>query len=75
MLTSSVAACTENVVLRLVGVLDDSTYGRVRDAVIKAAIDRPGAVIIDIDGLKVRSDRALAVFTSARWHVRSGPMS
>jgi len=59
--------------MRLVGVLDNSTYDQLRDAVIKAAMDRPAAVIIDIDGLDVRSDSALAAFTSARWQVPQWP--
>lgn len=55
------------------GVLDSSTYRTVRDAVIKAAIDEPRAVIVDINGLRAPSASAWTVFTSARWHVSVWP--
>jgi anti-anti-sigma regulatory factor len=73
MLTTSVEARADNIVMRLVGVLDARTYAQVRDEVLKAAVDAPAAVIIDIDGLEVRSDRGWSVFTSARWHVQQWP--
>lgn len=55
------------------GVLDSFTYGTVRDAVIKAAIDEPQAVIVDINRLHAPSASAWTVFTSARWHVSVWP--
>lgn len=55
------------------GVLDSSTYRTVRDAVIKAALDEPRAVIVDVDCLSVPSPSAWVVFTSARWHVSIWP--
>ena len=55
------------------GVLDSSTYRIVRDTVIKAAIDEPQAVIVDVNGLHVPSASAWTVFTSARWHVSVWP--
>lgn len=73
MLTTSIEARTDDIVVRLIGLLDARTYGQVRDEVIKAAADGPAAVIIDIDGLEVSSDRAWSVFTSARWHVPQWP--
>jgi hypothetical protein len=73
MLSISVDTCTDNIVMRLVGVLDDRTYRQVHDAVTKAAVDGLPAVIIDVDGLEVPSDRAWAVFTSARWRVPPWP--
>jgi len=73
MLSISVDTCTNNIVMRLVGVLDDRTYRQVHDAVIKAAVDGLPAVIIDVDRLEVHSDRAWAVFTSARWRVPPWP--
>jgi hypothetical protein len=73
MLSISVDTCTDNIVMRLVGVLDDRTYRQVHDAVIKAAVDGLPAVIIDVDGLEVHNDRAWAVFTSARWRVPPWP--
>lgn len=60
-------------ILKVEGVLDSSTYRTVRDTVIKAAIDEPRAVIVDIDGLRAPASSAWAVFTSARWHVSVWP--
>jgi anti-anti-sigma factor len=63
-----------NVPILLVdGVMDSSTYRSVRDAVIKAALDEPRAVIVDVNRLSVPSDSAWSVFTSARWHVSVWP--
>src|SRR6516165_3135014 len=55
------------------GVLDSSTYRSMRDAVIKAALDEPLAVIVDVNDLSVPSESAWSVFTSARWHVSIWP--
>jgi hypothetical protein len=55
------------------GVLDGSTYRSVRDIVIKAALDEPLAVIVDVDRLCVPSSSAWSVFTSVRWHVSIWP--
>jgi anti-anti-sigma regulatory factor len=60
-------------VLRLRGKLNARTYVPIRDAVIKAALDRPSAVIIDVNELEVPDDSSWAVFTSARWHVQQWP--
>jgi hypothetical protein len=51
------------------GVLDSSTYREVRDTVIKAALDEPRAVIVDVSRLRASAESAWSVFTSARWHV------
>lgn len=55
------------------GVLDSSTYRGLRDTVIKAALDEPPAVIVDVDRLAVPAATAWTVFTSARWHVSIWP--
>lgn len=60
-------------ILVVEGELDSSTYRTVRDAVIKAAIDEPQAVIVDINGLRAPTSSAWTVFTSARWHVSVWP--
>lgn len=60
-------------VVHLAGVLNSHTYREVRDAVIKAALDHPDAVIVDVSDLAVPAQSAWAVFTSARWHVRTWP--
>jgi anti-anti-sigma factor len=60
-------------ILTVEGVLDSSTYRTIRDAVIKAALDEPRAVIVDINRLHAPSATAWTVFTSARWHVSIWP--
>ncbi len=60
-------------ILLVTGVLDSSTYRSVRDAVIKAALDEPRAVIVDVDRLSAPAASAWTVFTSARWHVSIWP--
>ncbi|PQM46682.1 hypothetical protein C1Y40_03119 [Mycobacterium talmoniae] len=55
------------------GVLDSSTYLQLRDSVIKAALDEPSAVLVDVAALEVPSLSAWSVFTSARWHVSTWP--
>lgn len=60
-------------ILIVEGLLDSSTYRTVRDTVIKAAIDEPRAVIVDVNRLHAPSASAWTVFTSARWHVSVWP--
>jgi anti-anti-sigma factor len=55
------------------GVLDSSTYLNARNAVIKAALDEPRAVLVDVTALDVPASSAWSVFTSARWHVSTWP--
>jgi hypothetical protein len=59
--------------LTLDGLLDGTMYVPLRDTIVKAALDEPPAVIIDVTGLTVRDDPAWAVFTSARWQVADWP--
>jgi hypothetical protein len=63
----------DHVLLTIAGILDRLTYHRVRDNVIKAALDEPTAVIVDVNALQVPALSAWAVFTSARWHVSVWP--
>ncbi|BBY45892.1 STAS domain-containing protein [Mycolicibacterium celeriflavum] len=55
------------------GLLDSRTYRPLRDRIIKAALDEPTAVIVDVTTLDVPAESAWAVFTSARWHVDRWP--
>jgi hypothetical protein len=55
------------------GVLDGSTYLSVRDAVVKAALDAPPLIVVDVTALQAPSPSAWAVFTSARWLVGNWP--
>jgi hypothetical protein len=68
--TSSVA---DTRVLTIDGVLDDTTYIPLRDAIVKEALDEPPAVVIDVTGLTVRDDPAWSVFTSARFQISEWP--
>lgn len=63
----------DTAVLVVEGVLDSLTYRELRDAVIKAALEEPRAVIVDVNRLSVPSASAWSVFTSARWHVSTWP--
>jgi anti-anti-sigma factor len=65
--------CQDVAVLTVSGVLDGTTYRTLRDAVTKAALDEPRAVVVMVDDLSVPSDSAWSVFTSARWHVSTWP--
>jgi hypothetical protein len=60
-------------VLSMEGVLDSTTYATVRDCIIKAALDEPAAVIVDVSALDIPAGSACAVFTSARWQVSRWP--
>jgi hypothetical protein len=53
--------------------LDTVTYLALRNAVIKAALDHPRVVLVDVTGLRVPAPSAWSVFTSARWHVSTWP--
>ena len=55
------------------GVLDGTTYLTLRNAIVKAALDEPRAVVIDVSALSVPAPSAWAVFTSARWLVSVWP--
>jgi anti-anti-sigma factor len=55
------------------GLLDSTTYLKLRDTVIKAALDQPRAVLVNVDALGVPASSAWSVFTSARWHVSTWP--
>ncbi len=59
--------------LTVAGRLDSTSYRPLRDCIVKAALDEPPAVIVDINDLAVPAESALAVFTSARWHVARWP--
>src|SRR6476646_1404929 len=67
------SAAGPSTVLSADGRLDATTYLMLRDTIIKAALDEPHAVIVDVNGLEVAQESAWAVFTSARWHVKRWP--
>ena len=55
------------------GVLDATTYLRLRNRIINAALDEPAAVVVNISALRVPTPSAYSAFTSARWHVSRWP--
>jgi STAS domain-containing protein len=61
------------IVLVADGVLDSTTYTWMRNEILEAALDEPDAVIVDVSRLDVPAPSALAVFTSARWHIGQWP--
>lgn len=67
--TAGVDGCA----LTVVGVLHGSTYAGLRDTIIKAVLDEPRSLIIDVTGLTYRDESVLAVFTAARWQVGEWP--
>lgn len=69
----SIGAIRTTVVLTVGGVLDTSTYRMLRDRVIKAALEEPPAVIVDVTALEVPTESGWSAFTSARWHVGTWP--
>lgn len=72
-LTIAADAMGASAVLTPHGVLDSSTYRSLRDRIIKAALEEPQAVIVDVTDLVVPAESAWVVFTSARWHVGTWP--
>lgn len=58
----AVSARGRAVVVEPVGRLDDSSYGQLRDVLLEQAAEHPDLLVVDLDGLGVRSAPALAVF-------------
>jgi hypothetical protein len=65
--------CDEAAVLLVDGTLDSSTYRELRDLVIKAGLEEPRAVVVNVTALRVPAPSAYAVFTSARWQISRWP--
>jgi STAS domain-containing protein len=60
-------------VLTAQGALSYTTYVQLRNAIVKAALDEPAAVVIDVTGLVIKDETALAVFVTAHWQVAEWP--
>lgn len=60
-------------VVRVRGRLTLTTYGSLRDTLLKLAMDQPRAVIADICGLSIGTASALSVFTSVWMQVGDWP--
>lgn len=71
--TTRTDLATGAILLGVDGILDRANYRTLRDTIIKAALEEPRAVIVDINLLAVPYESSLAVFTSARWHIVRWP--
>jgi anti-anti-sigma factor len=73
--TLAVSARTEQsvVVLTADGLLDAGSSPALRDAIMKATLDEPSAVIVDVSALQVPDESAWSTFMSARWQVDTRP--
>ncbi|WP_242455844.1 sulfate transporter [Mycolicibacterium sp. P1-18] len=67
------AVASGHTTLVMDGVLDATTYRTVRDAVVKAALDAPPLILVDVTALWAPASSAWSVFTSARWLVVDWP--
>lgn len=61
------------VLLSPAGMLDSGSYLTLRTALVKAAVEEPTAVLIDVDELVVPAASAWSVLTSAQWMVSTWP--
>lgn len=55
------------------GALELATYAQLRDALLKAALEMPRAVIVDVAALRVPTDATLTVFSSVWMQVSDWP--
>jgi anti-anti-sigma factor len=67
----SVAARREQSVLVLTvdGVLDPSNSAALRDSIVKATLNEPSAVIVNVSALQVPAESAWSAFVNARWQI------
>ncbi len=61
------------VVLTLEGELDAAHSTAVHERILKATLDDAAAVIVNVSGLKVRTESAWSTFMGAYWQVGSAP--
>ena len=61
-----------NVLMQAEGSLDARTYLPLRDAVVKAALEQPEGVIVDVSRLSVDDSSAWTVFISVRRQLPDG---
>lgn len=60
-------------VLAISGTLDSTTYLAVRDAIVAAAVDTAGPLVVDVRTLSVPARSAWSVITSAAFMIRRWP--
>lgn len=56
-------------VLTVEGVLNTANSAALRDCIVKATIEKPSAVMVNISGLKVPAEAAWTAFLAARWQL------
>jgi anti-anti-sigma factor len=61
------------VILTVDGVLDNTSSAALRDIIMKATLDEPFAVIVNISSLQVPAESAWATFIGARWQAHTQP--
>jgi anti-anti-sigma factor len=71
----AVTARTEQsvAILSVEGVLDASNSSALRDSILKAALDAPSAVVVDVTALQVPVESGWSAFISGRWQVDTQP--
>lgn len=60
-------------VVRPSGALDAQTYAALRDVLLECAVEQPRAVVVELDGLVIRSQSLLSVFTTVWIRTRDWP--
>ena len=74
---SSLAVATRTdqsvAILTFDGVLNTSNSAALRDSIMKAALNEPSAVIVNINALRVPAESAWSTFIGARWQIHTQP--
>jgi anti-anti-sigma factor len=60
-------------ILTVDGLLDAGNYSALRDTIVKAMVDKPTAVVVDVTALRVPSETGWSAFMSARWQLDTEP--
>jgi anti-anti-sigma factor len=60
-------------VLTVEGVLDVSNTAALSDTIVKAMLEEPSAIIVDVSALQVHSEAGWSAFISARWQLEPEP--
>ncbi|BBY02400.1 STAS domain-containing protein [Mycobacterium seoulense] len=61
------------VILTVDGALDTTNSAALRDHILKATLDGPTAVIVNVSALKVLAESAWSTFIGAHWQIRDNP--
>lgn len=61
------------VILTVDGALDTTNSAALRDHILKATLDGPTAVIVNVSALKVLAESVWSTFIGAHWQIRDNP--